>query len=145
MKLKNKNIGFCITGSFYMLKDTIFQMKEIIKEEANIIPIMSYNAYKTDTKYGKAKDFVKEIEDITKATIIHTIKEAEKIGSKNMTDIMIIAPCTGNTLSKLSNGIIDTDVLVAIKSHLNNEKPLVIAISTNDGLSRKCRAHRKIT
>lgn len=113
-------------------------MKELVKEESNIIPIMSYNAYKKDTRFGNAKDFVKEIEEITKNKIIHTIKDAEPIGPKNMTDIMIIAPCTGNTLAKLSNGIADTPVLMAAKSHLRNGNPLVIAISTNDGLSRKC-------
>ena len=138
MKLKNKNIGFCLTGSFCTFKNTILQMKELVKEGANIIPIMSYNAYKTDSKFGKAKDYIKEIEEITSNLIIHTIKDAELIGQKNMTDIMIIAPCTGNTLAKLSNGIVDTPVLMAVKSHLKNENPLVIAPSTNDGLSRKC-------
>ena len=138
MKLKNKNIGFCLTGSFYTFKTTILQIKELIKEEANIIPIMSYSTYKTDTKYGRAKDFIKEIESITSNPIIHTIKDAELIGRKNMTDIMIIAPCTGNTIAKLSNGIIDTPVLMAVKSNLKTEHSLVIAPSTNDGLSRKC-------
>ena len=138
MNLKNKNIGFCLTGSFCTFKNTILQMKELVKEEANIIPIMSYNSYKTDTKFGKAKDFVEEIEKTTKHKVIHTIRDAEPIGPKNMTDIMIIAPCSGNTLAKLSNGIIDTPVLMAVKSHLRNVNPLVIAPSTNDGLSREC-------
>lgn len=113
-------------------------MKELVKDGANIIPIMSYNAYKTDTKFGKAKDYIKEIEEMTSKQIIHAMKEAEPIGPKRMTDIMIIAPCTGNTLAKLSNGIVDTPVLMAVKSHLRNDNPLVIAPSTNDGLSREC-------
>ena len=138
MNLKNKNIGFCLTGSFCTLKNTILQMKELVKDGANIIPIMSYNAYKTDTKFGKAKDYIKEIEEMTSKQIIHAMKEAEPIGPKRMTDIMIIAPCTGNTLAKLSNGIVDTPVLMAVKSHLRNDNPLVIAPSTNDGLSREC-------
>lgn len=138
MNLKNKNIGFCLTGSFCTFKNTILQMKELVKEGANIIPIMSYNAYKTDSKFGKAKEHIKEIEEITSNLIIHTIKDAEPLGPKRMTDIIIIAPCTGNTLAKLSNGIVDTPVLMAVKSHLRNENPLVIAPSTNDGLSRKC-------
>lgn len=138
MNLKDKNIGFCLTGSFCTFKNTILQMKELLKEGANIIPIMSYNAYKVDTKFGKAKDFIEEIEDVTKNKIIHTIKDAEPIGPKNMTDVMIIAPCTGNTIAKLTYSIIDTPVLMAAKSHLRNENPLVIALSTNDGLSRKC-------
>lgn len=138
MDLKNKNIGFCLTGSFCTFKNTILQMKELVKEGANIIPIMSYNAYDTDSKFGKAIDFINEIEEITDKKIINTIKSAEPIGPKGMTDIMIIAPCTGNTMAKLNNAIIDTPVLMAAKSHLRNQNPLVIAPSTNDGLSRKC-------
>ena len=111
-------------------------MKELAKEKANIIPIMSYNAYKTDTKFGKAKDFINEIEKITNKEVIYKIKDAEEIGSKNMTDIMIIAPCTGNTIAKLSNGIVDTPVLMGIKSHLRNNNPVVIGVSTDDGLYR---------
>lgn len=144
MKLKDKNIGFCFTGSFCTFKNTIFQLKELVKEKANIKPIMSYNAYKTDSKFGKAKDFIKEIEELTGNKIIHTIKDAEPIGPKNMTDIMIIAPCSGNTLAKLANGIVDTPVLMAAKSHLRNSRPVVIGPSTNDGLSRKCRTYREI-
>ena len=135
MELKNKNIGFCLTGSFCTFKNTILQMKELVKEKANVIPIMSYNAYKLNTKFGKAKDFIKEIEEITSNTIIHTITDAEPIGPKHMTDIMIIAPCSSNTLAKLATGIVDTPVLMAAKSHSRNGNPLVIAISTNDGLS----------
>jgi len=135
LNLKDKNIGFCLTGSFCTFKNTILQMRELVKENANIIPIMSYNAYKTDSKFGKAKDFIKEIEELTNNKIINNIKDAEPIGPKKMTDIMIIAPCTGNTLAKLSVGIIDTPVLMAAKSHLRNNNPLLIAPSTNDGLS----------
>lgn len=135
MELNNKNIVFCLTGSFCTFKNTIFQMKELVKEHANVIPIMSYSAYKTDTKFGTAKSFITQIEDITCNKIIHTIKEAEGIAHKNITDIMIIAPCTGNTIAKLSNGIVDSPVLMATKSHLRNEKPVVIGISTDDGLS----------
>lgn len=135
MKLKNKNIVFCLTGSFCAFKNTILQMKELIKEEANVIPIMSYTAYKTDSKYGNAKDYIKEIEKLTQRRIIHTTKDAELIGPKIITDILIIAPCTGNTLAKLSNGICDSPVLIATKLHLKNNKPVVIGISTPDGLS----------
>ena len=135
MKLKNKNIGFIFTGSFCMFKTTIEQLKNIKKEGANIIPIMSYNAYKLDTKFGKAKDFINEIEEITENKIINTIQGAEPIGPKKLTDIMIIAPCSGNTMSKLAVDIIDTPVTMAAKSHLRNDRPLIIAPSTNNGLS----------
>lgn len=135
MNLKNKNIGFCMTGSFCTFKNIILQMKELKKEDANIIPIMSYKAYKIDTQYGKSKDYIKQIEEVTKNKIINNIEDANLLGIKNKTDIMIIAPCTGNTLAKLSVGICDTPVLIAAKFHLRNNNPLVIAPSTNDGLS----------
>lgn len=135
MKLEGKKIGFVMTGSFCTFKSTIPQMKKIIEEKAEIVPIMSFNAYNLDTKFGKAQDFINEIEDITGNKIIHTITDAEPIGPKKMTDIMIIAPCTGNTMAKLVNGITDTPATMAAKSHLRNNNPLVIAPSTNDGLS----------
>lgn len=135
MKLKNKNIGFIFTGSFCMFKTTIEQLKNIKKEGANIIPIMSYNAYKLDTKFGKAKDFINEIEEITNTKILHTIQEVEPLGPKDLLDILIVAPATGNTISKLANDIIDGSATMAVKSHLRRERPVVIAISTNNGLS----------
>ena len=95
MELYGKKIGFVLTGSFCTFKKTIPIMKELIeKEGAEIIPIMSYNSYNLDTKFGKAKDFIKEIEEMTKKEIIHTIQEAEPIGPKKMTDIMVVAPCS---------------------------------------------------
>lgn len=135
MELKDKNIGFCITGSFCTFRNIVSEIKSLVNLGANIIPIMSYTAYNIDSKFGKAKDFVKEIEEITNNTTIHTLQGAEPIGPKHLTDIMIIAPCTGNTLGKLSNGINDSPVLMAAKANLRNGKPLVIAPSTNDGLS----------
>ena len=118
-----------------MFKNTILQMKELVKEGANIIPIMSYIAYRTDTKFGKAKDFIKEIEELTGNKVFHTIKDLQQIGDKKIADILIIAPCTGNTLAKLSNGVYDSPVLMAVKVHLRNNIPIIIGISTPDGLS----------
>lgn len=135
MNLKDKNIGFILTGSFCMFKTTLEQIKSIKKEGANIIPIMSYNAYNLDSKFGKVQDFIDEIENITENKIINTIQDAEPIGPKGLTDIMLIEPCSGNTIAKLANGITDTPAIMAAKSHLRNEKPIVIAISTNDALS----------
>lgn len=135
MKLKNVNIGFAITGSFCTFSKVIEIIKEIVKQEANVIPIMSYNAYNLDTKFGKANDYIEEIEEITGNKIIHTIQDAEPIGPKELTDILCIVPASGNTIAKLANGINDTPVLMATKSHLRNNKPVVIAISTNDALS----------
>lgn len=135
MKLKGKKIGFILTGSFCTFNKTIEQMENLKKQEADIIPIMSYNSYELDTKFGKAKEFIDKIETISGKNIIHTIQDAEPIGPKHLTDIMLIAPCSGNTIAKLANGIIDSPALMSAKSHLRNDNPLVIAISTNDGLS----------
>lgn len=134
MELKNKKIGFAMTGSFCTFSKTIEELKKIVKTGAKVIPIMSYNSYNLDTRFGKASDFINEIESITGEKIIHTIQEAEPIGPKKMTDIMVIAPATGNTIAKLANGIIDGPVTMATKSHLRNNNPVVIAISTNDAL-----------
>lgn len=135
MKLEGKKVGFAMTGSFCTFKSTIPKIKDIIKQGAEVVPIMSFNAYNLDTKFGKAADFINEIEDITKKKIIHTIEDAEPIGPKKLTDILIVAPCTGNTIGKLVNAITDTPVVMACKSHLRNNNPLIIAVSTNDALS----------
>mgnify|MGYP004644845937 CR=1 FL=1 len=135
MELEHKKIGFVLTGSFCTFSKTIPKMKELIKMGSEVIPIMSYNAYNLDTKFGKAEDFINEIEEITGKKIIHTIQDAEPIGPKHLTDIMVVAPCSGNTMSKLTNDIIDTPATMAVKSHLRNNLPVVIAPSTNNALS----------
>lgn len=135
MDLKNKNIGFGLTGAFYYFNNSILQIKELLKRNANVIPIMSYNAYKLDGEFKENEKFIKEIEEITGNKVIHTIKDAEKIGPNGLTDIMIIAPCTGNTIAKLASGISDTPILMSTKANLRNDNPVVIAVSTNDGLS----------
>ena len=94
MEVKGKKIGFVMTGSFCTFKKTIPKMKELIEKGAEIIPIMSYHSYSMDTKFGKAEEFINQIENITGKKIIHTIQDAEPIGPKKMTDIMIIAPCS---------------------------------------------------
>ena len=135
MELKDKKIGFCLTGSYYAFKSSIDEIKKLIRKGAEIIPIMSYNAYCNDSKFGKAQDFINEIEKIAGKRIIHTMQEAEYIYNHYELDIMIIAPCSGNTLAKLANSISDTPVLVAARSHLKDSKPLVIGICAKDGLS----------
>ena len=136
MKLENKKIGFAFTGSFCTFKRVLEELKKIKKEKAEIIPIMSYNSYNLDTKFGKAEEYIDKIKEISeKEEIIHTIQGAEPIGPKKMTDIMIIAPCSGNTMAKLACDIIDTPATMAAKSNLRNNRPLVIAPSTNNGLS----------
>lgn len=136
MKLEGKKVGFAFTGSFCTFKAVIEELKKIKNEKADILPIMSYNSYNLDTKFGKAQKYIDQVKDITeKEEIIHTIQDAEPIGPKKLTDVMVIAPCSGNTIAKLANGITDTPVLMAAKSHLRNNNPVVLAISTNDGLS----------
>lgn len=135
MDIKGKKIGVIMTGSFCTFSKVIEQIKNLVKRGADIIPIMSYNSYELDTKFGEAKKIREEVEEITGKKIINTIQGAEPIGPKKLTDIMLIAPCSGNTIAKLANGIIDTPATMAAKSHLRNGNPLVIAISTNDGLS----------
>ena len=134
MEIKGKKIGFVLTGSFCTFRKTIEQMKKLKQYGADILPIMSYNSYNLDTKFGKAQDFIDEIEEICNKKIIHTIQDAEPIGPKSLTDIMIVAPASGNTMSKLACDIIDTPATMAVKSHLRNNLPVVIAPSTNNGL-----------
>ena len=101
----------------------------------DIIPIMSYNAYNTDTRFGKSEDWIRKIEDICGRKIIHTIEDAEPLGPKITLDALIISPCTGNTLAKLANGITDTPVCMAAKAHLRSDRPLIIALASNDAMS----------
>lgn len=136
MELKGKKIGYCFTGSFCTFKASINEMKKLIKEEgAEVFPVMSFNGYRLDTKFGNSEGFINEIEEITGKKIINSIQAAEPIGPNKMFDILIIAPCSGNTIAKLAHDIIDTPVTMATKSHLRTERPVVIAISTNNALS----------
>lgn len=135
MNLERKRIGFVMTGSFCTFRKTIDELKKIVNQKANVIPIMSENSYTMDTKFGKAMDFINEVENITKNKILHTIQEVEPLGPKDMLDILVVAPATGNTIAKLANDIIDGPATMAVKSHLRRERPVVIAISTNNGLS----------
>ena len=136
MTLEGKRIGIAFTGAYECFEKTLKEIKKLSKiNNITLIPIMSFNSYKLNTKYGSAKEYIKKLENITKNKVIHTIVDAEKIHKKYLLDILIIAPCTGNTISKLSHDITDTPVTVAAKFHLRNNKPIVIAISSNNGLS----------
>lgn len=134
MKLSGLNIGVALTGSFCTFARVIDQIQNIVNEGANVIPIFSFHAQHIDTRFGKADDFIDRIRTITGNEPILTIEDAEPLGPKNKLDILIIAPCTGNTLAKLCNGITDTPVLMAAKGHLRNEKALVLALASNDAL-----------
>lgn len=128
------NIGYCLTGSFCTFKRSIDVVEDLVKAGYNVTPIMSENAYNTDTRFGKAEDIQNQLISITGNSIIHSIVSAEPIGPRKMFDALVVAPCTGNTLAKLSLGITDTTVTMAVKSHIRNSRPVVIGISTNDAL-----------
>lgn len=130
-----KNIGFAITGSFCTHEKALKVVQQLVTKY-NVIPILSENVYNTDTRFGKAKDLVQKLEEITNNKVISTIVSAEPIGPKNLVDVIIVAPCTGNTLSKITNAITDTTVTMAVKSHLRCNKPVVIGLSSNDSLGK---------
>ena len=137
--LENLKIGFAMTGSFCTFSRVLKQLEALKETGADIFPIMSDISYTTDTRFGKAKDFVQKIEEITGKKVITSIKDAEPIGPKNYLDALIIAPCTGNTLSKIALAMTDTTVAMAAKATLRNQKPVIIAVSTNDGLTSSAK------
>lgn len=128
------NIGYCFTGSFCTFKKSIEALKSLVKNGHNVTPIMSFNAYNIDTRFANANDVRNEVEAICGKKIIASIEEAEPIGPKHMFDVLCVVPCTSNTLAKLANGVNDTPVTMAVKSHLRNDKPVVLGVSTNDAL-----------
>lgn len=127
-------IGYCLTGSFCTFEKSIEALEELVKAGHEVTPIMSQNAYMTDTRFGDSIDIQNKLIEITGNSIIHTIEQAEPIGPKEMFDVLAIVPCTGNSLAKLAAGIADTSVTMAAKSHLRNSRPVVIGLSTNDAL-----------
>jgi len=139
MLLKGKKIGLAITGSFCTISRVLNEIDNIIKEGGEIFPILSESVYNFDTRFGEAEELKKRLESMTGNKIISTIVEAEPIGPKGMLDLLVIAPCTGNTLAKLANAITDTPVAMAFKAQLRNQKPVLIAISTNDGLGANAK------
>lgn len=134
MDLSNYTIGYGITGSFCTFARARKAVKSLVDMGANVIPIFSFHTQQMNTRFGSAKEFVEGICELTGNEGIRTIEQAEPIGPNNYLDVMAIAPCTGNTASKLWNGIVDTPVLMAAKAHMRNGKPLVVSISTNDAL-----------
>lgn len=132
--LRGLRVGFCICGSFCTFDLVIPEIRKLVDHGADVTPILSDAAYHWDTRFYPAKEFRTLIEVITGKKIISSVKEAEPIGPMKTMDVVVVAPCTGNTMSKLANGITDGSVTMACKAHLRNQRPIVIAISTNDGL-----------
>lgn len=134
MSLSGCNCGVAITGSFCTFDKVKIEIEEMAKLGISVYPIFSERSATYDTRFGRGDDFVKDIQRITGKKGIFTIQEAEPIGPKAYLDVLVIAPCTGNTLAKLCNGITDSPVLMAAKAHIRNNKPLIISISTNDAM-----------
>ena len=135
MKLAGLKIGVAFTGSFCTFAEVIDTLKELREEGAQIYPILSFQSQTIDSRFGTADDFREKIEAVCGRKVIDSIETAEPIGPKGFLDLLIIMPCTGNTIAKLACAITDSPVLMAAKAHLRNEKPLLLAISTNDALS----------
>jgi len=136
---KKIKVGFALCGSFCTFDEVIAVVKELVGKGYDVTPIMSEYAYGTDTRFGKAQEFVQQLEMICDHAVMHTIVETEPVGPKKLFDVVVIAPCTGNTLGKLSHGVNDTCVTMCAKSHLRNQRPLVLAVSSNDALSNSAR------
>lgn len=128
------NIGFALTGSFCTYSQ-VFPMLELLTRDYQVTPILSANACTIDSRFGTAREHIQTVEEICGTAALHTIEAVEPIGPKKLFDALIIAPCTGNTLAKLAHSIADTPVTMAAKSHLRNGRPLILAVSTNDGLA----------
>jgi dipicolinate synthase subunit B len=137
--MKNKSIAFGITGSFCTIKEVLKCMEEIVKSGYDIFPVLSNAVANTDTRFISSAEIKQRVSDICGKPPIDTICGAEPIGPKNYIDIMVIAPCSGNTLAKFNTGVTDSPVLMAAKATLRNNKPVLLAVSTNDGLSNNAK------
>jgi len=136
---KNIVVGFAVTASFCTFAKVFPVVSDLVEKGIEVVPIMSENSYSFDTRFGTAKEHIEFLEGCTGNKVIHTIKDAEPIGPKKLLDALIIAPCTGNTLAKLANGIADSTVTLSAKSHLRNKRPVIIAISSNDSLGNNAK------
>lgn len=132
--MKKTTIGWAVTGSFCTFSTILEEMESMVEKGYDIIPIFSFNTAQLDTRFFKASDFREKVIAITGKEPIDTLQTAEPLGPSGKVDVMLVAPCTGNTIAKLANAITDTPVTMAVKAHLRNAKPVVLAISTNDGL-----------
>ncbi|HAG11689.1 MAG TPA: dipicolinate synthase subunit B [Desulfotomaculum sp.] len=139
MRLQGVRVGFSLTGSHCTLAEVVSYMRTLVNEGAAVFPVISQAVNETYSRYGSPVKWKEAIQEITGNAAISTIAEAEPIGPESLLDIMVVAPCTGNTLAKLANGIVDGPVLMAVKATLRNSRPVVLAISTNDGLGMNAK------
>lgn len=134
MLLKGKRVGFAVTGSHCTLAGVMPELTRVVNEGAQVIPIISPAVRDNDTRFGTSAFWRAELERITGQKTIDTINMAEPIGPQKLFDVVVVAPCTGNTMAKIANAITDTPVLMAVKAQMRNLRPVVLAIATNDGL-----------
>lgn len=135
MKNEQLRVGFACCGSFCTMARAMVALEAVAARYAQVVPIVSETVAATDTRFGNAHDFMREMERICDRRVIATVKDAEPIGPKKLLDVLVVCPCTGNTLAKLAHGVTDTAVTMAAKAHLRNGGPLVLAVATNDGLA----------
>lgn len=133
--MEQLRVGFAFCGSFCTLMKAVDALEQVAGRYSEVYPIVSETVYATDTRFGAAHDFMREMERICDRRVIATVKDAEPIGPKKLLDVLVICPCTGNTLAKLAHGVTDSSVTMAAKAHLRNGRPLILAPATNDGLS----------
>lgn len=128
-------IGFAMCGSYCTHSEALGQMALLLQQGYSIQPIMSENVYKTDTRFGKASELCEKVKGLCGREIIHSVVDAEPLGPRTPMDALVVCPCTGNTLAKMADGITDTSVTMAAKAHLRSDRPLIIALASNDALS----------
>ena len=134
MDIKDMKIGYALTGSFCTIRESLKQMQNLVGNGAKVTPILSYSVSSTDTRFITKAELMSQVEVITGNKPIIDITGAEPIGPKKLMDIIIVAPCTGNSIAKIANGVSDTPVTLACKAHMRNNRPVLLAVSTNDGL-----------
>lgn len=137
--MKNITVGYAFCGSFCTIKQSLSALKQLAEEGYKIKPIMSDIVFRTDTRFGKANELIEEVEALCQDKIIHDIVAAEPIGPKNLLDIIVVSPCTGNSLAKIALGVTDTPVTMAVKAHLRNNQPVLLAPATNDALGASAK------
>ena len=133
--MRTERVGWAICGSFCTHQQVLRELERLCGEYENVVPIVSETVCATDTRFGTARELLDAVERLTGRRAISSVREAEPIGPKKLLDVLVVAPCTGNTLGKLAGGVTDTAVTMAVKAHLRNERPVVLAVASNDGLS----------
>jgi len=137
--LRKERVGFALCGSFCTHQQVLGELEKLCSEYETVLPIVSEICRYTDSRFGKAEDMIRRLEEMTGRPVMDTVSAVEPIGPKKLLDVLVIAPCTGNTIGKLAAGITDTAVTMAAKAHLRKDKPVVIGVASNDGLSGAAR------